>query len=240
MAITIRHLILFFCLLASNALDAQTAKVPALPQVQLHFSVFAQNMIQDLVYKSTAETPPTAINFYPSYRSPSYTYKGDVLLRFYDAKTFGPGAKPVAVCNVPVTTKKAFLLFFPRAEPSTDGIKYDVYGMDDSTESIPAGRFVILNASNRQYAARIGNQVVRLSPGISPVLNPTSADVDFQLYAEGSEEPVISEKFRINEKSRMVMVFFPPRSETGIRPVIRRLSDKLPADTENRFAMLGR
>ncbi len=235
MAHFIRHLILLCCGVA--LVQAQSAPgIGAAPKpVQFQFSVFARSELSGLMFLPQKGREAKELRFYTSSRSPTYTYRGEPTIYFYEksasVETPGSAPQPVAVFNVPPTLKRGLLLFFPKSVVGADGLKYEVYGMDDAVERIPGGHFVIVNASMATYAGAIGAQPVTVPRGVSgPFSGNAGADVRLWRADKPNNPPVITENWSIEDRQRVVVFLFPPHSPTGRTPIIRRLGDTLPEE----------
>lgn len=235
MAKFIRYLILLCSGLA--LVQAQpSVKIGTAPeQVQFEFNVFARSELGGLAFVPHKGSAPVELRFFTSSRSPNYTYRGEPMIYFYEKSALGAVAgnppQPVAVFKVPPTSKRGLLLFFPKPVVGTDGLKYEIYGLDDAVERIPGGHFVIVNASMANYAGAIGSQRVSVPRGVSGPF-PGNAGVDIRLWRadKPNNPPVITENWTIQDGQRVVVVLFPPHSPTGRTPIIRRLGDSLPEE----------
>lgn len=238
-----RYLILFclpaglFSLQAQSASHGTARSSSGSPDIQFQFSVFARSELSGLSYMPRAGKQVKPLHFYASSRSASYNYQGQSQIAFYepsnpamfDPKTGVP--KPVAFYTVPEGMQRALLLFFPKPAISSDGLKYEIYGLDDGVDKIPAGHFVIVNASLASYAGAVGSGIVSVPRGVTGPF-PGRDDTQIRLWREDrpNSPPVIQERWTLKDRQRMIMVLFPPHSPTGRSPIIRRLDDTLPQE----------
>lgn len=199
--------------------------VPA-REVSLQFSVFSLGGAEGLVYRPTADKAPRALKFYSAYRSAQYVYRGGETLAFYDAKDAGPGAKPAATYTVPEGATKLLLLFFPRETPSADGVRYDVYGVNDDDARAPAGHFTTINVSGRDYVGQYSGHRIAIPQGIGEA-HAGRGRVSLQLAAqiEGAWMATGKHEFSMAPGDRVTLIFYPSASRTGVYPIIRRLVD---------------
>lgn len=221
--------LLFFCL--SGLAEPIGSNDSGSREVVLSFNVFSLGGAKGLTYFPQKNMPAKPLKFYSAYRSPVYGYKGPPLLRFYssDSTNIDP---PIAVCNIPEGASNLLLLFIPRESPSPEGIRYDVYGVDDGTTRTPPGSFSIINISGREYVAQYSGNRITIPEGIGPA-NPGKPRVVLQLAAQvnGSWMPTGKHYFNMRESDRVTLIFYPPASQTGVYPIIRRLVDG-PSDSE--------
>jgi hypothetical protein len=229
MAISFRHLIaLFVCVSTLVAVRAQVAPAP-LKEVSLQFSVFALGGAEGIGYLSKADKAPRALKFYSAYRSPQYAYKGGSRISFYGSSPAGADAVTVAVYDIPEGAGNLLLLFFPKETPSADGLKFDVYGIDDSAVRTPAGHFTTINVSGREYAGQYSGSRITIPQGVGQV-HAGKGRVSLLLAAqvEGHWMPSGKHEFTMAAQDRVTLIFYPSASRTGVYPIIRRLTDTLP------------
>ncbi len=230
MAISFRYLILIivFSGLAFSA-QGQTQPADKPKEVSLQFTVFTLGDLENLSYVPKAKASPTVLKFYSAYRSPDYAYRGGVELCFFDSKEPGGNPQPVAIYTVPDGARKMLLLFFPKAGATGAGLKYDVYGVDDRVEKIPAGSFSIINISGREYLAQYGDSRFNIPKGVGET-HAAKGRISLRLatQAEGGWKPSGRHDFSMTSQDRVTLIFYPPSSGTGIYPIIRRLVDTLP------------
>ena len=248
MAYSCRHLIVLvaFLGLAAVFVRGQTPTPPE--EIEITFTVFAPRAIKGLGYFPTGDKKPlTGMKFYNSYRSPVFHYRGEAVLYFYDEAEVAaamaaavpaypggpvpaPVLHPIAACAIPAGVTKAFLLFIPRHGPAIGGFKYDVSVMDDGETGVPPGHFVIINASNLEFVARINKVDTKIHCGVSPVFK---ADRGLVILLAVRTEPefhklMIADQWDLGPRQRNLLIFFPPKSATALLPEIVRLNDEVP------------
>jgi hypothetical protein len=251
MAIICRHIIwgvLSVLLLAPGHAQQRPVSVP---QIELRFTVFGIQALQGLAFLPGVSAKPVALKFYNNYRSPLYSYKGERTLAFYDEVELGAAmeraasmprspsveapplnVQPVAVCSIPEGVTKAFLLFFNKPAPSEDGIKYEIFVMDDGEINVPAGSFLIINASGLEFAAKINSQVVKIDRGVSAPFRAEDGRVSLKLARldPGYQNLMLGDQWKLDERHKTILVLFPITSSTNLLPDARRLTERLPAD----------
>lgn len=234
MAFTCRHLIAALgCLAALASPGRAQSATPPPKTVNLRFTVFALGGAQGIGYYSAADKTPRMLKFYSAYRSPQYAYKGGPRISFFEMSATAVEVTPVAVYDIPEGAENLLLLFFPKETPMANGLKFDVYGVDDSVARTPAGHFTTINVSGRDYVGQYGGTRIDIPQGVGQVHAGKgrvalllAAQVEGQWLSSGKHE------FNVASKDRVTLIFYPSASRTGIYPVIRRLTDTLPASEE--------
>jgi len=231
MAIVFRYLtagILIFAGLWAGDLQAQTPAAP--PRlVSFQFTVFALGGMDGVSYLPKEGATAQPLKFYSAYRSPAYHYKGGEQMRFFAPTTEGNPPVSIAVYTVPEGAKSLLLLFFPKTTPSDAGLKYDVYGVDDSADKVPAGCFSTINVSGREYAAQYGPTRITIPQGLG-VAHGGKGRVRLLLASQidGGWMPAGRHEFIMGTQERVTLIFYPPANRTAIYPIIRRLAEILP------------
>jgi len=233
-----RHLIGLFACAALTTLvqisaPAQSPSADAakgLPrQVSLRFTVFALGGAKGLAYEPRTGHARRPLKFYSAYRSPRYDYHGPVRIRFFDTEE-ADQALPVATYDVPEgAAGDLLLLFFPKEVPTAQGLKYDVYGIDDSLDRTPAGHFTTINVSGRDYVGQYGGNRIAIPQGVG---RAHAGKGHLILYLatqiEGIWLPTGRHDFGMGARDRVTLIFYPPASGSGVYPIIRRLTDVVP------------
>lgn len=221
------------------ALGAVLSDRPDAPQkeVSLRFTVFGLSAVEGLVYRAAPDGPPRALQFHSAYRSARYDYRGGERLCFYDgsAVVADPHAAPVATYAVPEGVADLLLLFLPRRAPTTDGLLYDVYGVDDGLGRAPAGHFTTINVSGREYVAHHSGESITIPRGVGAV-HAARGRVSLALAAQVGEAWLATGKheFNLAARDRVTLIFFPSASGTSVYPIIRRLVDSVPREPAKR------
>jgi hypothetical protein len=236
MAERFRHLIIgLICVLAF----AQSAmgQAAAEKEVSLSFNVFALGGAEGLAFVPKKGVSAKGLRFYSAYRSPVYEYRGSPTLSFYD-KTAENVSQPVAIYTIPEGSVSLLLLFFPREKPSADGIRYDVFGVEDSPAKTPAGSFSTINVSGREYVAQYGSTRITIPKGVG-MAYPGKSHVVLRLASQvdGLWIPTGKHDFNMAKSDRVTLIFYPPASRTGVYPIIRRLVDGSPNTEDQESAV---
>ena len=234
MAISFRHLITALVCIAALASSARAQLAPTPPKdVSLKFSVFALGGAKDIGYFSKTDKTPRALKFYSAYRSPEYVYQGGARISFFETPSTRADAVAVAVYDIPEGAENMLLLFFPKETPAANGLKFDIYGVDDSVRRTPAGHFTTINVSGREYVGQYSDSRINIPQGVGQV-HAGKGRVSLLLAAqiEGQWMPSGKHEFSMASKDRVTLIFYPSASRTGIYPIIRRLTDSLPPSDE--------
>lgn len=212
--------------------SATPAAGPGPRQVTLEFTVSARESIGGLVYRPGNDKAFHPVVFYGAYRADSLRYKGAETLEFYSATTAGAeNAKPVARCVIPEGMSKAFLLFFPKQTPAADGLSYDVVAIDDAMEKIGPGSFAVINLTNQEYAAHYGAaSPIVIGRGVSPSYQ-ASGEVMLRLAMQKADgwRKAGRRGFDLGERNRVWVIIYPPAAPTDVYPIIRTLTQEMPA-----------
>lgn len=242
MALAQRYLILVVIALGLGApAFAQGARA----EEPVSFSVFARSRQTGLMFLPGANMPPQAVEFFGNTRSPVYTQRGGSSVAFYkraeltawwaareaDPRNAPPLPAPVAVARVTPGTGRALFLFIPTRAPAAEEPKFNIYVVDDSPKTLPAGYAAVINASGREYMAKMGEQMLEVPHGIGGKV-PVQGMVELRLATQAGSGWVVGGRhtFRLGERDRVSLVFFPPTSPTGIAPIIRTLVEEMPEE----------
>lgn len=217
----------------------------------LEFTVFARHRPGGLQFLPDEKSPPQSLEFFGASRSPRYSYQGGASLPIFDAveltayweartrdpRNPPPLPPPVAVAAIPPDVDRGLLVFSPLAAPGPDGLLFHVYVADDSSRRLPAGHAAVINASGREYLAKMGGQSLAVPPGIGGIV-PVRGTVELRLVTTSGDGWLRSghHTFRLGASDRVTLVFFPPTSPTGIAPIIRTLIETVPDGTASRVA----
>jgi hypothetical protein len=222
----------------ASPLTSVRAVIPAAPvqpkAVAVRFTVFALGGAEGLAYQPKAGDGPKSLKFYSANRSPRYDYHGSEIMSFYDAAA-GTQAAPVAIYTIPEGASDVLLLFFPKEAPTASGLKYDVHGVDDRLDKTPAGSFTTINVSGRDYVAHYGGNRISIPQGAGAVYaGKNRVSLMLASQVEGRWMPTGKHDFTMSPRDRVTLIFYPPASRTGVYPIIRRLTEAVPAPLDER------
>lgn len=241
--ITLRRLSVLLAFAASWLGLHAAAPEPA--AIALQFTVFSRQNIENLGYKPAKGKNLAPLTFYTGNRGPASFYKGAPVVEFFDlaatpvaSTTAGATGvaepQPVARCAVPEGLKAALFLFFPKSAPTADGMKYDVFVVDDSIEKVAPGSFAIINVSGRDYAASYpgASAPIKVSPGVSQAY-ASSGNVALHFAVNQGERwrKAGRHDFELNSRSRAWVIIYPPDSARNFYPVVSSFIDSRPAES---------
>jgi hypothetical protein len=162
-----RHLIRL-CLAAAT-IAGTAAQPPADPTVG--FRVFSTVPIDGLMFLPKPDAPPASLSFYPSARSPRYTYEGSNPLRFYHrgaGRGAADGALEVAAeVSLPADVRDKLLIFVPAGPAPGSGPSYRVFLLDDGPR-LSAGSLAVINFSGLALSGSLAGKAVVLRKGLNP------------------------------------------------------------------------
>ncbi len=234
MAFSFRHLITgFACVAALFDAHAEAASPPA-KEVSVRFTVFALGGTEGVAYRPRAGKPPQTLKFYSAYRSSEYNYRSAERLVFFDAKITDGAAAPVAVYDIPEGAKALLLLFSPKPSMTVSGLRYDVHGIDDTVDTMPAGYFRTINLSGREYVGQYGGTHIEIPEGPGAIHSAKGrVALRFAAQVEGNWMPTGKYEFTMTARDRVTLILYPPASPTAVYPIVRRLTDTTPVRAEN-------
>ncbi len=255
MAFSLRHLIALI-ILSLELFASAGAAAPVPETAPIEFTVFARHRQRSLQFFPDNQSPPQKLEFFGNTRSPIYTFKGGRRIPIYatldlnayfkalaaaPADNPPPKPVPVAVADIPEAITRALLLFIPVPNPSPDGPAMRIYVVDDSPRTLPAGYAAVINASGREYKAKLGEELLDVPHGIGGKV-PVKGTVELRLAARDGDGWVVGGRhtFKLGDTDRVSLVFFPPTSPTGIAPIIRTLiEDVAPAGSSGSSARVA-
>lgn len=241
MAFSLRYLIPLLVALAPITAFNQTV-VPT--EMSVQFTVFSRLRPTGLCYLPTSQSQPVSLRFFTQNKSAPYSYSGPRNLDFYNEAEWARYAelnatthsaarpKPVAVASLPVGIKQILLLFIPIPEAQANGLKFHVLPVPDDLEWFPWGTLAVINVSGRVFKGSISRQVLDMPLGCSENLAAEGA-LDIHLASQEGGQWIASGQhlITVNANNRVRLVLFPASAKTGVAPIIRTLSDELPASS---------
>jgi hypothetical protein len=215
---------------------------PAVRQVALEFSVSCRDVVSGLVYRPARGRPCKPVTFYGGYRARPISYKGAARMEFFDqADAASENPQPVAICNVPEGITSALLLFLPKAQPTAEGLKFDVVAINDSLEKVPPGSFAVINVTNNDYAAQYGTaSPITISRGVNP-FNRASGQVILRLAVRDGVEWINAGRrsLDLTKQNRVWVILYPPPGDSDVGPIIDTLTQELSLPTEKKEATVA-
>jgi hypothetical protein len=198
---------------------------------QLDFTVFSAQPIRGLAYVATSGAAPRRLVFYPTARSPQYSYAGPASLQFVDVNS---GAV-VAEVMLPPDLHTGLLLFAAEPAPAPAGPRYRVSVVDDSTATHPPGALLILNNSGLKLSGTINRRHVVLQDGANgPYRLGASRDIELRTPFRGRSYQSYAATLALDPAGRAVLLLCPPYRPGSLEVQSRVLLDAPPAPPATR------
>lgn len=102
----------------------------------------------------------------------------------------GPARKVIATAAIPREITRPLLLFLP-AKKNSQGLRYEVLVIEDSTENFPFGSYRLQNLTKSAISGEIGNKQFELPPDRA---------VTLQLPLKTVEDVVVKANIKMGEK----------------------------------------
>lgn len=231
MAYSRRNLIvgLISWLVCVTAVAAQTASSAAR---QVSFTVFSAQPVTQLAYRPRPGAVPVALDFYPTARSPQYTYNGPPALQIIESGT----GSVVAEVMLPAGIRKALFIFSEVESAPTRGVRYRVQVMDDSMQRHEAGTLLILNFSGLPLAGTLNGRPVILRKGFNePMRVGDSAAIELRTPFKTRSYQAYAETLSAGKSGRALLLLLPPYRRGSLEVQSRVLLDApAPEDRETR------
>ena len=211
-----------FWLLTGVATLAQPA-VP--PERQWNFTVFSAQPIDDLTYLPQPGATPVPLAFYPTARSPRYSYSGPARLRLFHSRTGATAAE----INVPPEIRTVMLILSAKGHGSGDGWDYDVIVVDDGALSHAPGTLLILNFSGLTLSGSINRQSLTLLSGFNaPIRVGQVAAINLRTPFKARTYQAYAETIALEESGRALLLLLPPYHQGSLEVQSRVLLDAVP------------
>lgn len=200
-----------------------------LSEVTVRFSVFSAEPIEDVWFVPKPEAPKAPVIFYPTARSPRYTYQGGNPLRFYRIRADGgEWEETVGEILIPAEVKDALLLF----SPVTSAVRpqYRVYLIDDGIARHAPGAIGIVNFSDLPLSGVIAGKEATLKAGLNPPFRiGRSAKVILRTAFRGRSYQAYADTIDLGPVERALLILFPPYRTGSLEVQSRLLIDETPA-----------
>jgi len=169
--------------------------------------VFAADPVSGVAFSSHADAEPVTLQFYPTARSPVYSYVGRDPITFCDRET----GEVVAEVRPPADLRRALFLFSALPQRGADGLRYRVQVLEDSEQHMPAGTLVILNASGLELSGVIDGRTLTLREGLNePSRVGETAEVLLQTRFRGRVFQSFADKISLGPTGRALLILLPP------------------------------
>lgn len=202
----------------------------------VQFSVYSLAEIEKLFFVPSPGQKAISLRFLSAYRSPTYSYRGPRQIRFFSSNVDPEHSLPVAIWEIPDETRKVVLLFQPSSSRASDALPFDVTAVEDSLDKIPLGHFAIYNVWGVEFEGKYGSRKIRVKGGLNEPLKGTQHGL-LKLFSEteGQKLQVAGYGFEVLAEDRVMILIFPPTKNSSLAPLIRKLTDTVPAvERENR------
>ncbi|MES1166364.1 MAG: hypothetical protein ABUL68_00035 [Pseudomonadota bacterium] len=199
------------------------------PELTVRFTVFSAVPVEGLLAGLKPDAPREPVVFYPTARSPLYTYQGSNPLRFYRVRATGvaadPGFELAAEVVIPPTVHEALLLFAPVAP--REGPRYRVYVLADGVAHHAPGWIAIINFSGLALGGTIEAKAVALKDGLNPPVNiGRSAKIVLRTPFNGRSYQSYADTVELGRGERALLILFPPYRAGSLEVQSRLLRDE--------------
>jgi hypothetical protein len=179
------------------------------------------------ILKEGVERP---LRFFSSARSFPYYYKGPRLIPVFDG--VGENKKQVSSIFIqPKMKDHLFVLFYdnPLYTGGSDGeLKYKTILIDDTLDDFPAGKIRIINMTTTEYSVTLGQEFIKVKPGISPAYGAgEQIRVNFLMPDTDKIIPIFTSNLRLEKDVRYTMFLFPSPHEDQIKIFPKLLTEKV-------------
>ena len=228
MAYTLRHLTRFAIWFAVPAiagfgLPTVVSGQPP-PEVMIRFTVFSAEPVDGVGYIPKPDAPAMPLVFYPTARSPRYTYEGGNPLRFYLRANDEMTSATAAEVTIPPGVRDGLLLFTPATVPG--GPRYSVRLIDDGAGRHPSGAIAIVNLSGLPLRGTVGRTEMVLKDGLNPPVKiARSAPVMLRTMFRGRFYQSYAGIVELEAGERALLILLPPYRAGSLEVQSRLLVD---------------
>ena len=215
-----RHLTVL--LLGSLASIPVARAIPPAAEHTLTFTVFSGEPVDHLSYVPAPGANLQPLVFYPTARSPIFTYTGPSKLQLVDS---GRQAL-VAEVEIPSGIRSA-LLILSAVRSATDGTRrFHVRVIDDSTLQHGPGELLILNLSGLSLSGTINGRALTLADGINKLVRVAgSAALRLRTPFRNRSYPAYSDIIDVEASGRALLLLLPPWRRGSLEVQSRVLLD---------------
>lgn len=216
--------------------------------IEFEFKVFGVGIdhYKGLYYLDGNEYIP--LNFSKAQRSRNtYHYKGPEVFSVF---VKNPGYLPtnpdspeyISITNAPINQTSGNLLIVFAARPKDRSIadtkrQFQLYSLNDTQSYFSRNRIVVLNTTSLKLYGRIGDQKVILPTGATePIPYDSSKETVLTFVIKSNKGPrlVMSNKIKLSENRRVLLVLEAPRRPGSMRLSARMLSESIFPEEETR------
>jgi hypothetical protein len=191
----------------------------------IRFTVFSAEPVNGVGYVPKPEAPAVPLVFYPTARSPRYTYEGGNPLRFYLPANNGTTSAPAGEVTIPPGVRDGLLLFTPASGPG--GPRYSVRLIDDGPGRHPPGAIAIVNLSGLPLRGTVGRTEMVLKDGLNtPVKIARSAPVMLRTMFRGRLYQSYAGTVELEAGERALLILLPPYRAGSLEVQSRLMMDE--------------
>ncbi|WP_269522706.1 hypothetical protein [Coraliomargarita parva] len=164
-------------------------------------------------YCPTGINEAVQVNALEQRLSPRYKYTGTGPLQFFQDIPQSDGTiqrKQLGIVDLPANDQHALLIFYPKKL----GGGYDIYPINNSLESIPAGKSRIYNLTTTPIACMFNEQSLRLMPGGSDTASLGPQEDFFVVVRigapneEGKWRERYAQRLRVNPEASILTLIY--------------------------------
>ena len=206
-----------------------TAQEPGSPPSvrRFSFTVFSAEPVTTLSYAPHPGAMPVPLVFYPTARSPRYSYRGPPGLQFLDLET---GAVMAAV-TVPARIRTALVILSASDSPGSGPARYHVQVIDDGAAKHEPGTLLILNLSGLKLSGIVNGTRVALREGFSdPIRVGESATINLRTPFKDRNYQAYAEIIPLGSSGRALLLLLPPYRRGSLEVQSRVLLDVPPPE----------
>ena len=193
---------------------------------RLEFTVFSAQPITGLAYSARAEGKPRPLAFYPTARSPQYSYAGPATVQFLDARSGTVAAEVI----VPPEIRMALFIFSPVNSPAPGAPRYQVMVVDDSQGQHAPGKLRVLNYSGLALSGTINRHPVVLPEGANgPFESGTTAVIELRTPFRDRSYRALATTLSLAPGDRGLLLLLPPYRPGSLEVQSRMLVDAPPS-----------
>lgn len=192
----------------------------------VHFTVFALRPVEPMVFQPEVDAQPQPLKFYPTARSPEYTYTGEMPLLFTDARS----GEVVASAAIPASIAKAVLIFAALpSNHSRSGPRYQIHVLDDGPLRHGRSGLSFVNLSGLDFDGRLGSRRITLGAGVTPSFQISgNTELLLETTRAGRRYRSYSQSIALASGERALLVLFPPYYTGSLEVQARLLIDEPP------------
>lgn len=192
------------------------------PERLVRFSVFSASGVENVVYSRSPNTRPVPLVFYPTARSPEYTFRGDGPIRFQEVNS----GTTIAEATIAPDVARALLVFEELRLPSPAGARYRVRVLDDGGLRHNAGQLSIVNLSGLRLFGTVGTASLQLRSGANePIPVGRGARILLRVDVNGRAYQAYAGAVELSGTERGLLILLPPYYAGSVEAQSRLLVD---------------